>query len=64
MDDATRELLKTEAIRALENYLATGLAGFRQKGLDRLHALGIDTSRCQDTDRDIEHLIRHVSAWC
>jgi hypothetical protein len=65
MDSKTRETLKEEAIRSLRNYLATGLDGFRVKGLDRLHALGIDTAACEAAGRPgIEHLIRHVVAYC
>jgi hypothetical protein len=30
-----RQELRQEAMRALGSYLATGLAGFRQKALDR-----------------------------
>ena len=46
MDNATRQLCRDEAIRSLESYQRTGLAGFLQKGLDRARALGIDYALC------------------
>jgi hypothetical protein len=39
MNDATRNELKTEALRALAGYLKTGLVGLRTKALDRIRLL-------------------------
>lgn len=63
MSETTRRELKEEGIKALQNYLACGLEGFKQQGIDRLEAIGIDTSRCRANRQEIEHLIRHVIAY-
>jgi hypothetical protein len=62
MDAETRELLKQEAVRSLRSYLATGIRGFLQKGLDRLRELRINTGRCELTREGIEQLVRQVEA--
>ncbi len=65
MDTTTYATLKAEALRSLRNYLATGIRGFLAKGLDRLHALDVRTEACEADGRPgIEHLIRHVEAYC
>jgi hypothetical protein len=46
MSQQERDILRTEAMRSLRGYLNTGLNGFKQKAIDRLRALDIDT---QDT---------------
>jgi hypothetical protein len=56
MSDATRNDLRAEAARSLRNYLATGLAGFLAKGLDRCRALNIRTADCEGSREGIEHL--------
>ena len=40
-EQQVRQELRHEAIRALGGYLATGLADFKQKALDRLNVLGV-----------------------
>jgi hypothetical protein len=62
MDAQTRELLKQEAVRGLRSYLATGIRGFLQKGLDRLRALDIATGTGEPTREGIEQLVRQVEA--
>jgi hypothetical protein len=56
MTDPTRQLLAEEAIRALKSYLLSGLDGFRQKGIDRVKALGIDLDHFEGVERLIGFL--------
>lgn len=59
MNDATRDGMRKDAAKALRGYLATGLAGFLAKGLDRCRELRIDTAACEAQGRGgIEHLAR------
>ena len=51
--------LKEEAIGALHTNVATGLEGFRQKGLDRLRALNVPTEGFRSTT-DVANLLRLI----
>jgi hypothetical protein len=63
MSETTRQEVKGSALRYLQSYLATGLVGFLQAGLDRVRVLGIDPSRCSGSKDEISHLIQHVELY-
>jgi hypothetical protein len=57
MNQSERDLLKAEAISSLQGYLKTGLAGLKQKGLDRLRALDIRTHGSEDLPGGVEAIL-------
>jgi hypothetical protein len=65
MSDATRKILKAEAISSLEGYLKSGLQGLLQKGLDRVRALDVRPEGCLNSGAEgIRHLINHLQMYC
>lgn len=58
--DARRAELKAEAIRSLQAFIKTGLEGFRQKAIDRLVMLGVETADSFKTPSECEQLLTHT----
>jgi hypothetical protein len=51
--------MRAEALAKLKAYLRTGIEGLRQQGIDRLHAIGVNTDRCPGRD-GAEHLVKYL----
>ncbi len=57
------KLMREEAVRKLRNYLKSGIAGFRQQGLDRLRECGIVVDAFREAGpRDIAYLVAMIEA--
>ncbi len=64
MKTETRMTLKTDALKYLTTYLATGLAGFYQKALDRIRELGINIENHRTANRvNAENMVDHLHLW-